>query len=339
MKLVLFLMMNLAFLFIPYKRLFVRSSKIVGKTNSLSLPFLTNRCDSYKKRNSDSDSESKIELLDENQTNENNQNNQIIIRNKSKQMFFSKDKEIYLESNEFIRDKKLISISPGGIRGFYLLGVLSFIKENYDLEDYIFSGASAGAWNALFMCYKKDPREFIFQILNSDIIKTKNIYDTEYIMKYKLLETCKEEDFDLRRLFVGVTTIQKWSSITNIFSDFNDLEDAINSCIASSHIPLLTGGLTNRYYNKYTFDGGFSNYPYLNIKTPILHVSPCMFQEKECFNTSRTKRIMRGATIIHRLITENEKNIPFMKLYDDGYQDAKLNKHKLDNLLRENNRL
>ena len=111
MKLVLFLMMNLAFLFIPYKRLFVRSSKIVGKTNSLSLPFLTNRFDSYKKRNSDSDSESKIELLDENQTNENNQNNQIIIRNKSKQMFFSKDKEIYLESNEFIRDKKLISIS------------------------------------------------------------------------------------------------------------------------------------------------------------------------------------------------------------------------------------
>lgn len=331
MKLVLFLMMNLAFLFIPYKRLFVRTSKIVGKTNSLSLPFLTNY-NYFKKRNSESELKT-------------NQNNQIIISNKSKQMFFSKDKEIYLESNEFIRDKKLISISPGGIRGFYLLGILSFIKENYDLEDYIFSGASAGAWNALFMCYNKDPREFIFQILNSDIIKTKNIYDTEYIMKYKLLETCKEEDFDLRRLFVGVTTIQKWSSITNIFSDFNDLEDAINSCIASSHIPLLTGGLTNRYYNKYTFDGGFSNYPYLNIKTSILHVSPMMFQENEYFNNStsistfRSARIMRGANIIHRLITENVKNIPFMKLYDDGYQDAKTNKYMLDNLLRENNRL
>ena len=331
MKVSLFLMTNLAFLFLPYKRLFVHSSKIVGKTNSLSLPFLTNY-NYFKKRNSDS--ESKTELFEENQEIQNNQNNQIIISNKSKQMFFSKDKEIYLESNEFIRDKKLISISPGGIRGFYLLGVLSFIKENYDLEDYIFSGASAGAWNALFMCYKKDPREFIFQILNSDKMKTKNIYDTEYIMKYKLLETCKEEDFDLRRLFVGVTTIQKWSSITNIFSDFNDLEDAINSCIASSHIPLLTGGLTNRYYNKYTFDGGFSNYPYLNIKTPILHVSPMMFQEKEYFNSSRfsSERIIRSANIIHRLITENEKNIPFMKLYDDGYEDAKLNKYNLDNL-------
>lgn len=330
MKLLLFAM-NLVCLFLPYKRLFVRTSKIVGKTNSLrlnkeslslSLPFLTNY-NYYKKGNTNLKSESES-LFDE--------KNQIIISNKSKQIFFSKDKEIYLESNEFIRDKKLISISPGGIRGFYLLGVLSYIKENYDLEDCIFSGASAGAWNALFLCYKKDPREFIFQILNSDIIKTKNIYHVEYVIKYKLLETCKEEDFDLRRLFVGVTTIQKWNSITNIFSDFKDLEDAINSCIASSHIPLLTGGLTNRYYDKYTFDGGFSSYPYLNIKTPILHVTPSMFLENE---TNNSARIIRGINIIHRLMNENKKNIPFMKLYDDGYQDAKSNKYVLDNLLRD----
>jgi hypothetical protein len=311
--------MNLAFLFLPYKRLFIYTSKIVGKTNSLNfrldkdvfLPFC-------KKINSDSNSE----------------NTQIIIKNKTKQIFLNKDKEFYLESNEFIRNKKLISISPSGIRGFYLLGILSFIKENYDLEDCIFSGASAGAWNALFMCYKKDPRDFIFQNLNSDIIKTKNIYNIEYLMKYKLLETYKEEDFDLNRLFIGVTTIQKWSLITNIFSDFNDLEDAINCCIASSHIPLLTGGLTNRYYQKYTFDGGFTNYPYLNIKPPILHVSPTMFLNNE--NNNSTK-IFRSINNIHRLINENKKNIPFVKLYDDGYQDAKINKNLFDIIFKEKN--
>jgi hypothetical protein len=313
--------MNLAVLFLPYKQLFIRSSKIVGKTNSLIFNleqgvFLKN-CNPYKKNNLDSNSE----IIDN--------NNQIIIKNKTKQIFLSKDKEFYLESNEFIRDKKLISISPGGIKGFYLLGILSYIKENYDLEDCIFSGASAGAWNALFMCYKKDPREFIFKNLNSDIIKNQNIYDIEYTMKYKLLETYKEEDFDLNRLFIGVTTIQKWSLITNIFSDFDDLEDAINCCIASSHIPLLTGGLTNRYYQKYTFDGGFTSYPYLNIKTPILHVSPNMFQENENNNSTR---IFRGINNIHRLFNENKKNIPFIKLYDDGYQDAKINKNLLDKI-------
>ena len=254
----------------------------------------------------------------------------IIMKNKNKEnrIFYEKDKQLYFESNDFIMDKNLISISPGGVKGFYLLGVLSFIKETYKLDDYIFSGASAGAWNALFMCYKKDPRDFIFNILNSDVVKTQNIYKTEYAMKYKLLEICTDEDFDLRRLFIGVTTIKDFHSTTNIFSDFDNLEDAINCCIASSHIPFITGGLTNRYHDMYAFDGGFSKYPYLNVKTPILHVSPNMFQE-----INQTQKWIERASVFYRIIRENQKNFQFMKLYDDGYNDAKMNKYYLDNTI------
>jgi hypothetical protein len=56
------------------------------------------------------------------------------------------------------------------------------------------------------------------------------------------------------------------------------LEDAINCCIASSHIPILTGGLTNKYHNMFAFDGGFSSYPYVN-RTRILHISPSMWSK------------------------------------------------------------
>ena len=38
-------------------------------------------------------------------------------------------------------DKKLIISTPGGLHGFYLMGITSFIKERYDLSDCIFSGA------------------------------------------------------------------------------------------------------------------------------------------------------------------------------------------------------
>lgn len=259
---------------------------------------------------------------------------QRIIKNKNDRVFYEKDKQLYVDSNEFIVDKKLISVSPGGLRGFYLLGVLSYIKENYKLDDYIFSGASAGAWNSLFMCYKRDPREFIFKILNSNIIKAKNVYDIEYIIKYKLLEMCKDEDFDLRRLFIGVTSMKEFKILTNIFSDFDNLEDAINCCIASSHIPLVTGGFTNRYHNMYTFDGGFSNYPYLNIKKPVLHVSPSMWNKpnKSILMNESVKRILG----FYSLISENKKNINFMKLYDDGYNDAKIHKQMLDEIFLEN---
>jgi hypothetical protein len=270
------------------------------------------------------------------------------IKNKKNKIFTDSEKQLYFNTNEFIIDKKLISISPGGLRGFYLLGILSFIKENYKLDDYIFSGASAGAWNSLFMCYTKNPREFIFKILNSNIVKAKNVYEIEYIMKYKLLELCKDSDFDLQRLFIGVTSIKQFQIQTNIFSDFDSLEDAINCCIASSHIPLVTGGFTNRYHNMYTFDGGFSNYPYLNIKKPVLHVSPSMWKELKLEKeetdkngqTSIRKNMserMKRFSSFYQLISENKGNFHFMKLFDDGYNDAKMNKKILDEIFIEDN--
>ena len=52
------------------------------------------------------------------------------------------------------------------MKGFYLFGISSYIKKNYKLDNYIFSGASAGAWNSLFMCFKKNPSELIHIIMN-----------------------------------------------------------------------------------------------------------------------------------------------------------------------------
>lgn len=238
-------------------------------------------------------------------------------------------------NNDFINDKKLISISPGGLKGFYILGVLTYIKENYKLDEFIFSGASAGAWNSLFMCYKKNPKELVLKILNSNLIKAKSVHDMQYSLKYKILELCKDEDFDLKRLFIGVTSLQKYKMVTHIFSNFDNLEDAINCCIASSHIPLVTGGFTNKYHNMYTFDGGFSNYPYLNTMKPTLHVNPSMWKEMKNSNVTqmflynRFKRL----TSFYQLVSENKQSFNFMKLYDDGYYDAKINKKILDEIL------
>ena len=45
----------------------------------------------------------------------------------------------------------LISIKPGGLKGFYVLGICKYIKENYCLEDYYFYGSSAGSWNTIYL--------------------------------------------------------------------------------------------------------------------------------------------------------------------------------------------
>jgi hypothetical protein len=249
------------------------------------------------------------------------------INKRSKLLLSNHQSDIYLKENEFIKNKKIISISPGGLKGFYIMGVVTFIKENYNLDPFIFSGASAGAWNALFMVFKKEPIEVVTNIIDDSIKKAASLSELEHIIKYKLLTNYKTEDFDLKRLFVGITTFSNFKINTNIFSDFDDLEDALNCCIASSHIPLVTGGITNKYHNIYAFDGGFSKYPYLNITKPVLHITPSMWELSD--NGKKAPDIFSYSAFFAK------GKYDFMELFDNGYNDAKVNKDFLDSIFLE----
>lgn len=268
---------------------------------------------------------------------------QCVITNKNNLVYCEKDRELFLQDNQFIKNKKLISISPGGLKGFYELGVLSYIKDNYDMDNYIFSGASAGAWNALFMCYKNDTKQFVYNLLDYKITQINNIKELKYFLKYKMLASYNSDDFDLRRLFIGVTTVKRFQPVTNIFSDFNTLEDAVKCCIASSHIPLITGGLTNRYYNMYTFDGGFSKYPYLNFTENVLHITPSMWKKLNTTGEYNYANINNKQAFLDSFTSLNVilelflmvKNRNYMELFDNGYLDAKNNKEQLDKIFLE----
>lgn len=226
---------------------------------------------------------------------------------------------------QFLNNKKIISISPGGFKGFYMLGICKYIKETYDLEDFIFSGASAGAWNSLVLCYKGNVDNVINNLLDESLQKTKTIHELENLVKDKILTCYNNDDFDLRRLFIGVTTISKYSSNTIIYSGFDGLEDAVNCCIASSHIPFVTGGMINKYKNIYSFDGGFSKYPYLNISKPVIHITPSIWKESK-----KTHQSAPSITEYTTLFSKDEYK--FRELIELGYSSAIKNKDCLDAL-------
>jgi hypothetical protein len=253
---------------------------------------------------------------------------QCLISIKDKNIYCNSEVNNYVDNTEFLKNKKLITISPGGFKGFYLLGVLTYIKEKYNMDNFIYSGASAGSWNSLFMCYKGDPINLVYNLVDYDMKKTKTIPELEMFFKYKLLTTYKDDDFDLKRLFIGVTGVTNFKPSTNIYSGFENLDDAINCCIASSHIPFLTGGLTNRYHNLYTFDGGFSTYPYLNSDNVVLHFSPSMWDEIKDKPTNVIKRNIRTIKNLKELFSPSKNNL--LELFDHGYQDAKKHKEYLD---------
>ena len=70
--------------------------------------------------------------------------------------------------------------TPGGLHGFYTLGVNAYIKERYDLSNHVFSGASAGAWNSLFLSFKGNDTEFIMSVLNAPIQNARSIVAVSY---------------------------------------------------------------------------------------------------------------------------------------------------------------
>ena len=243
-------------------------------------------------------------------------------------------KNIILNINSTNNEKKVITISPGGFRGFYMLGLCKYLKENYELEDYIFSGASAGAWNSLFLSLKENDDDFINYIFDIDYTNVKSLQLIEENVKKAVLNNYKTEDFKLNKVYVGTTVWKRFRFRTVLYNDFSDLEDAINCCIGSSHIPFVTGNLFYKYRNLLTFDGGFSKYPYVDGKYADVHITPSYWEDRKKNKLSQPANLnIKDYTT---LFSKKEHDLKIM--YLQGYEDAKNNRHVLDSLfLRKKN--
>lgn len=221
-------------------------------------------------------------------------------------------------NNKNISSKQIITISPGGFKGFYTLGVCKFIKENYDLSNYVFSGASAGAWISLMLTYKGSFEKISNRIVEDDTVdEIDSLYNIEKVMKEKILNNYCSTDFALENLFIGTTVLEKYQFKTIIYAGFTDLEDAVNCCVASSHIPFFTGGLRYKYRNLLSFDGGFSQFPYITPTVSSIHITPHIWE----------------GTDLKNITLRSKKPFTSKQLVINGYLDARANKKQLDDLL------
>lgn len=241
--------------------------------------------------------------------------------NKFYHYFQKSKKDIYPIANVPVQDdKKLIILTPAGMYGFYVLGVASYLKQHYDLSDYIFSGASAGAWNSLFLTYNGQHTDEMYKNLFTCVSNSSNIYQMELNMKNFMLNEFRHDDFELDRLNVGVAALKRFHFKLYIYNDFDSLEDALDSCIASSHIPFISGGLYAKYRNRWSYDGGFYSYPYVKNIIPSFIIHPSMW------NSTHTIADFPIST----LINFKRKPLNISELFTLGYNDTHNNKAILD---------
>ena len=101
---------------------------------------------------------------------------------------------------------------------------------------------------------------FIKNHYSNGLQKIKKIIDIEKNIKSNIVTKYNESHFHLDRLFVGVTTLNRFQVYTHIYSGFDGLDDAIECCIASSHIPFINGPIVHKYKNVYTYNDKHINF-------------------------------------------------------------------------------
>lgn len=263
-------------------------------------------------------------LLNHNKNENKNQNQKIVFIKSNKTYhinnnFFNNNK-LEEQNNLFLLEKKIFNkkilhIKPAGLFGFYNIGICKIIKQRYNLDNYIFNGASAGAWNSLIMVYKYDHStliDLILSKLNNNKNQNQTLKDTQKEIKKIILSNYKTTDFELDKLFISVCVFENNKFLNYVYTDFASLECAIDCCIASSNIPILTGNFIHKYQNKLSYDGAFLRNIHILHKKPDFVVKNCLFGKKSFF------------------ISMFDKKHDINKLYYEGQNDTIENLNYLD---------
>jgi hypothetical protein len=222
------------------------------------------------------------------------------------------------------KQNKIISIAPAGLGGFYLLGIISYIKQHYNTSDYTIIGASAGAWVSLPMIYNGNINTFVDDImtnyshsyLNISHDDTSNmwaLFDIQYSLQRIILSSYKTSDFDLSRLNIATSVLNINGLRHIIINNIHDIESAIKYCFASSHIPFVTGNGLFRINNALFFDGGLFKFPPSSISTYFTISSD-----------------MWGYHVSDIFTIKKYSNNGIIELYKKGYEDTKDHKYILD---------
>ena len=266
------------------------------------------------------------------------QNNKFI--NKKKLIIYNRyiNSNKYLINDKYLLDKNqlqfnnskinLISISPGGYLGLYMLGVSLYIRDNYDLKDYEIIGTSAGSWIKLLLLTETSTDILIKNIIipiikniSNHKLLNKNLLDNLFISFNN-----SKIKFNYNNGHIGLTEINfnKFNIINRKIINGNDcynFEDYLNYCKCSSFIPILFGNNIYKEYNNTKYlDGGLSkSYEYYdNYNNLIFKIDPTMWGRKYNF--------LDGYYL-------NKNKIK--KLFIDGYKDTYINRKNI-NLNKKN---
>lgn len=226
---------------------------------------------------------------------------------------------VYKPQIKLIQDPDIV-LSPGGLLGFYVLGICHYIKHNYNIDHKNIIGFSAGSFNTIFLALdKKYDDHFLKELFKLNLHGTMPL---PYILNktIKLMkDTFRIEQFNITNKYIAVT-----SNYTKLdsYNQFLNVNDMIKCCVSSSFIPMVTYRDIFYFYNgTCSIDSGLFYYKYKKqIKhRKVLWLNYKLFKRYNPYN-------IPGYSLLH-------KNMSIYELYTLGYNDAIKHKHILDSII------
>lgn len=213
-------------------------------------------------------------------------------------------------------DNPDIILAPGGLLGFYVLGICHFIKNNYDLHEKKIIGFSAGSLNSIFLSLHKEyDHIFLNELFKLNLHGTMSV---PFLLNktINLINNFNINKFDTNNMYIAVTT--NYNKLEG-YNKFFNISDMTNCGISSSFIPLITyNDIFYFYKGKCSIDGGFL---YNKYKKTIKSTKPLLL------NYKMFKRYNKYNIPGYGLLN---KNCSIYELYLLGYNDAFRNKATLD---------
>lgn len=213
-----------------------------------------------------------------------------------------------------------ISFSSAAFYYFYELGVAAFLQETYDLSKVRFIGSSSGSFISILLAceipIEKVMKEWIPKVYKILQKETTGVY-------FNIIEVMRKEGIKLLqkdaykkasgKATLSLTKVNAWQLISERVSDFSSNQELIDVGFLSAHLPFLANGNLFSTWNGATYiDGGFTDYQPIYDNATI-KVSPYMWSYVWCSQSPLWFFSLYGDT-------SEERNL---KLYNDGYQDAK----------------
>lgn len=214
---------------------------------------------------------------------------------------------------------KDIHFTSGAIGVFYQLGISRFLKERYEVEKYHYSGVSAGSWCSMFLAsdIDKDNLDNIVESLCGILDEDNFWVEGPFAAKDIILNT--EFNIDYSRVKIGITQFNPFPQKKYV-NNFRNKNDVLEACIASSHIPILSGNLATKYNNSYTMDGAIVGLGGVleSDKEVIISFAPDIWGKEF------------GADSYYKFNKESA-----LEMYKEGYRDTKQNRHCLDQFIQK----